>query len=48
MDKLIKNVMDLLKCSKEDAITAIDTTLSNHLMARKGVLLSVKKEFDTK
>jgi hypothetical protein len=48
MDKLIKDVMNLLNCTRKDAITAIDTTLSNHLMARKGVLISVKKEFDIK
>lgn len=46
MEKLISKVMELLNCNKNEAIQAIDTTFNNHSIARKGVLLSIKKEFD--
>ena len=46
MEKILKQIMDQMDCTLEDAKVILNTTLETSNLVQNAIRLSVKKEYD--
>ena len=46
MDKVLKQIMEQMDCTLEDAKIILNTTLSNSKLVQNAIRLSIKNEYE--